>query len=249
MPHVIKPSLLVFIFALLSFDTAKAYDIDLGPLGHACDTCGGGVIGGLPVIGKPLNEIIAQTGGSGLEQWLIQSRNDAINGSMPVPLHIRQQLSGYASEDSLNRARYKSGDNGLLNTAHVLEQSMGDVKAVTLIDVIVFRGPSEANDPALWAHELVHIDQYRDWGVHDFSIRYTRNAGEVEAPAYAKGNDFYAWRSTQNSIPTIPNNPSILMGNFCNTPIGKFGPGSIGPVGLQCWVQTPNGIVYGQMSQ
>src|ERR1700735_3749442 len=132
-----------------------------------------GVIGGLPVIGHALNEAQAQAEGAALEQWIIASHNTAISGSMPIPNQMRQALTGYASEDSMNRVRYKIGDNGFLNLANNLERG-GFAAAVTLIDVVVFRGPTEANDPAMWAHELTHVDQYTQ-GVHDFAIRYARD--------------------------------------------------------------------------
>jgi hypothetical protein len=94
----------------------------------------------------------------------------------------------------MNRVRYTIQDNGALNLAHLTFQlGMGDATAITLIDVVVFRGPSEADDIALWAHELHHVDQYRDWGVRDFAISYARNSDVVEAPAYAKGNGYWAW--------------------------------------------------------
>jgi Domain of unknown function (DUF4157) len=108
------------------------------------------------------SEIQAQIGGVPLEQWIVASRNTALSGAMPIPPEIRQALTGYASEDSMNRVRYKIGDNGFANLAHVLEQG-GFASAVTLIDVVIFRGPTEASDPSIWAHELTHVDQYRDW--------------------------------------------------------------------------------------
>jgi hypothetical protein len=79
-------------------------------------------------------------GGVPLEQWIIASHNTAVSGAMPIPPLIRQELTGYASEDSMNRVRYKIGDNGFLNLANVIEKG-GRVQAVTLIDVIIFRGP------------------------------------------------------------------------------------------------------------
>lgn len=42
------------------------------------------------------------------------------------------------AENSMNKVRYKIGDNGFANLAHLLEQG-GVASAVTLIDVIVFR--------------------------------------------------------------------------------------------------------------
>jgi hypothetical protein len=137
-------------------------------------------------------EIPAQVGGLPLEQWIIQSHNTAMNGAMPIPPRIREALTGYASEDSMNKVRFKVSDNGALNLAHDLEQG-GFASAVTLIDVIVFRGPSEADDPSIWAHELTHVDQYSQWGVHSFAIQYARDYRSVEAPAYAKGDGYWAW--------------------------------------------------------
>jgi hypothetical protein len=144
-------------------------------------------------VANAVNELQASLlSGPTLEQAIISSHNTAINGAMPIPPQIRQQLTGYASEDSMNRVQYKIGDNGFANLAHLLEQG-GAAAAVTLIDVVVFRGPSEAADPSIWAHELTHVDQYRDWGVHSFAVQYARNWRSVENPAYAKGDGYQAW--------------------------------------------------------
>jgi len=241
-----------WLLAGLVMDPVQAwsYDIDLGPLGHACDTCGGGVVGGLPVIGHALNEAQAQAAGTVLEQWINASHNTAINGAMPIPPQIRQQLTGYASEDSMNRVRYKVGDSGFVNLAHMLEQG-GFADAVTLIDVVVFRGPSEANNPAIWAHELTHVDQYRDWGVHSFAIQYARDYNGVENPAYAKGNGFWAWAQQNHIAPaTVASPPPATpqgFGAFCLTAVGRFGPGPIQPFGAPCWAITPQGTVFGRI--
>lgn len=37
----------------------------------------------------------------------------------------------------------------------------------------------------------------------------------------------------------------IQTGNFCHTPIGRFGPGPVNPVGAQCFVDTAGGRVWG----
>ncbi len=106
-------------------------------------------------------EIIAQAGGPPLEFWLAQSRNSAIGTSLPVPFQIRQALLGYIDDDALNRAHFKTGDNGVLNLGG-LSVSYGDAAAITLYDVIVFRSWDDANNPAVWAHELTHVQQFRD---------------------------------------------------------------------------------------
>ena len=200
-------------------------------------------------------------GGPALEQWIIASHNTALSGAMPIPQDIRQALTGYASENSMNRVRYKVGDSGFLNLAHVLEQG-GYAAAVTLIDVVVFRGPSEASDPSTWAHELTHVDQYRDWGVHSFAVQYAKDYQSVEAPAYAKGNGYWAW-AQQNGIgstetggvaqpPIVAPLPIVAqpqLGAFCYTQFGRFGPGPVQAVGVPCFVATPRGPLYGRIGQ
>jgi Domain of unknown function (DUF4157) len=142
----------------------------------------------------------------------------------------------------MNRVRYKIGDNGFANLAHLLEQG-GAAAAVTLIDVVVFRGPSEAADPAMWAHELTHVDQYRDWNVHSFAVQYTRNWRGVEDPAYAKGNGYQAWAANRGNSQVGRRN----VGAFCYTQGGRFGPGALQPVGSPCWANSQWGPLGGQI--
>jgi hypothetical protein len=200
-------------------------------------------------------EIPGQLGGLPLEQWINASYNTARNGAMPIPQHMRQALTGYASEDSMNRVIYKIGDNGVLNLANDLERG-GFAAAVTLINLVVFRGPGEASNPSIWAHELTHVDQYAGWGVHSFAIQYARDYNSVEGPAYAKGNGYWAWAQQQGFVPspaTLPPfypAPSILpfpsqqaFGAFCYTGYGRFGPGPVQPLGAPCFVNGVSGNV------
>lgn len=200
-------------------------------------------------VANAINELQASTlTGPALEQAIIASHNTAINGSMPIPPEIRQALAGYASEDSMNRVRYKIGDNGFVNLARLLEQG-GAAAAVTLIDVVVFRGPSEAADPSIWAHELTHVDQYAAWGVHSFAVQYTRNWHGVEDPAYAKGNGYQNWAANQGrTIGQGPGQQNPMP--YCATPAGSFGPDPAlnVPAGTPCWHAFPNGqVVNGQV--
>ncbi|SFV19986.1 hypothetical protein SAMN05192541_1981 [Bradyrhizobium arachidis] len=43
--------------------------------------------------------------GPALEQWIIQSRNDATNGAMPMPPEIRQSLQGWYDDGLMVRIR------------------------------------------------------------------------------------------------------------------------------------------------
>lgn len=132
-----------------------------------------------------LYESVNQMAASGLENWIVQSRNTLAAGNVqPIPLHIRAQLEPYYDLRVLESVRYKAGDDGELNAASAVMQNP-DVNAVTLIDIIVFRNPEDAlNNVALWAHELKHVQQYLEWGTRGFAERYTRDYSAVESPAY-----------------------------------------------------------------
>ena len=122
---------------------------------------------------------------TGLRDWIVQSRHRLLaSGVEPIPLHIRAQLEPYFDSAVLDSVRFKVGDPVELNMAHTLMQNP-DVSAVTLVDVIVFRDAAEARDDvALWAHELKHVEQYRQLGVDQFAARYARDYRALEAPAY-----------------------------------------------------------------
>jgi len=215
---------------------------------------------------KPVVEGLTQLGGPALEQWIINSRNTAINGSQPIPLPIRAQLAAYYSQDILNRARYKVGDNGLINAARTVMNNP-DVSAVTLVDVIVFRNAGDVfNNIPLWAHELRHVQQYAEWGTRDFALRYTRDNGGVENPAYAIENQVRANLTAQTLPPPgpppgfgMPGPPPgfgapgpfpVATGvpvRFCRTPIGTCAiPPVMAPPGTPCTCNTPRGPFVGQ---
>ena len=128
---------------------------------------------------------VGQVAAAGLETWLVQSHSTAAAGTtQAMPLNIRAQLEPYYDLQVLDSARYKVGDDVQFNAAHTMLQNP-DVNAVTLVDIIVFRNLDDAqNNVALWAHELKHVQQYQQWGVHEFATRYTRDYKAVEAPAY-----------------------------------------------------------------
>lgn len=236
------------------------YSQNIG-LGSICVPEIGGAVGDAAEHVK--RETVAHTGGPALEVWINQSRNSAIGTSDSIPPQIRHMLTGYIEDDILNRVRYKIGDNGILNLAG-LTLDYGDkvygneIAAITLNDVIVFRDTNSASDLGLWAHELTHVKQYRDWGVHDFAIRYVRNSDAVEDPAREVGAEYDAWRqrTTANLQAMQPRfqpqfQPQTIqrLGVFCYTQVGRFGPGQSLPIGAPCNVQTPGGVVNGQIGQ
>jgi hypothetical protein len=179
-------------------------------------------------------EATVQATAPAFEQWLNASRNTARNGgTSPIPQNIRQQLAGFYDEDLLNRVRYKVGDSGVVNLAN-LSITYGDAGAVTLIDTVVFSNSQDANfDAALWAHEMKHVQQFRDWGVRDFSIRYLRSWNSVEDDAKSTA---MAWAGQLAAVP-IPAPQQSFPGQqmpvqfpqpfppparFCSTPLGSW---------------------------
>ena len=148
-------------------------------------------------------ELIAQTAGPALAVWIMESRNTAIGTSAPIPAQIRSILTGFVDEDILNRVRFKVGDNGALNIAHLTfvygDKLYGnDIIAVTLDDLIVFANQGDAyNNGTLWAHELTHVAQFKNWGIQAFAIKYARNSSGVENEAIAQANRYGPWRMAQ----------------------------------------------------
>jgi hypothetical protein len=132
-----------------------------------------------------LYEDASQIAASALAHGLLQARQRAAaDGTEPIPLHIRAQLEAYFDIAVLNSARFKVGGDEALNAGNALLQNP-DVQAVTLIDIIVFRNTEDAQQiVALWDHELLHVQQYQEWGVGEFTRRYTRDHKAIEAPAY-----------------------------------------------------------------
>lgn len=120
-----------------------------------------------------------------LEAWLLQSRQAALRaGTEPIPLMIRAQLAPFYDDALLDEVRFRVGITDEMDAATVMLQNP-DVQAVTLVDVVVFRSAAAAEqDATLWAHELWHVQQYREWGTDGFAQRYTRDFQSVEGPAY-----------------------------------------------------------------
>jgi hypothetical protein len=121
--------------------------------------------------------------GPALEQWLNASRNSAMNGAMVMPAEMRSALQGWYDPRLMDKVRFKIGDGGELNLGNNAIRYGGSA-AITLIDVIVFKGPSEAVCPSLWAHEMKHVQQFDEWGVHSFAVQYMRSWNSIENPAY-----------------------------------------------------------------
>jgi len=128
-------------------------------------------------------------GGPMLAQWIIESRNDSRSSpTRGIPRRVRMALGSAYPPYIYDRVRYKIGERGEWNLAKL---ALGNgAHAVTLSDTIVFADQEGARSLALWAHELKHVQQYKQWSVRGFAERYIYNYVSVEAEAYAAGDRF-----------------------------------------------------------
>lgn len=201
-------------------------------------------------VGQIGNEARAQTLGHVLEVWINGSYSTAQSGSRPMPVAMRDQLRGYILESVMNRASYKVGDSGFLNAAfaaqHYGDSFGSEVRATTLVNVIVFRSQADAEDPALWAHELTHVKQFRDWGTHSFAINYARNPSSAEDEAYRVGDNYWAWSNAHRGgaplpplldppPPPLAAAPSMIPGMPPGPP-SSVGLGGLGSLSTVCFV-------------
>lgn len=135
-----------------------------------------------------------------LESGLRRSRDAARADSKPIPDEIREGLIPFYPAELLENVRYSIGDTTPGGLAGFAIRN-GNAAAVTLIDTVVFSSENHVRNLALWAHEIHHTQQYKDWGVAGFATRYAFNWQDVEAEATARAHEFVAWykeRTGQN---------------------------------------------------
>jgi hypothetical protein len=118
--------------------------------------------------------------------------HDAVmaNGGLPIPAHLRKTLRRWYPDDLLNAVRWTRIRGPIRRFLQDARMNFdADTLAITVIDAVIFRNDDLANDGPLWAHELYHVQQYREWGVFRFARRWVENpsvSGPIEAPAYAR---------------------------------------------------------------
>ena len=122
----------------------------------------------------------------------IIASHDAVmaGGGRPIPAHLRKTLRRWYPDDILNTVRWTSIRGSIQQFLQDAEMNFDDnTLAITVMNAVIFRNDDLADDGALWAHELYHVQQYREWGVVRFAKKWVDNAsvsGPVEAPAYAR---------------------------------------------------------------
>lgn len=133
-----------------------------------------------------------------------EARDRHIGSAKPLPEDIKEPLLNFFPKEVLDRARYTVGkvDITLPNGIGQTMKYMKGGYAVVVDDVIVFNSspPSFYENPFWWAHEMAHVQQYMQWGVEEFALRYISNyRGNVEGPADARGDEALAWRNNSPS--------------------------------------------------
>jgi hypothetical protein len=113
-----------------------------------------------------------------------QAHAEAAPAARPMPPQLRQMLAPYFPADVLATVRFTTNARSGAGLQTLLMQRNAHVAAVTVDDIIVFRSDEDAANPCLWAHELVHVQQYGAMGVERFAFLYAIRFNDIESPAY-----------------------------------------------------------------
>lgn len=132
-----------------------------------------------------------------LAAWIRAERDAAVaSGVEPVPQTVREALAGFVPAEALERARWRV-DDSTVSLERALFR-MGYTPAITLDDVVLFEHAADAADAKLWAHEIVHVAQYSDWGVAGFAERYLADYEAVEREA---AEFRWSWMQATGRVP------------------------------------------------
>lgn len=119
-----------------------------------------------------------------IEALIRHGADEARRTAKPIPHAIRERLAPYFPPEVLDEAVWTTRSDARVTLDSLLLIN-GRVIAVTLDQVIVFRGETSAADAALWAHELVHVAQYRNMGITGFAAAYLlAGSSGLEKQAY-----------------------------------------------------------------
>lgn len=204
---------------------------------------------------KLISEVAVESAAPVLRNLILASRQDALNaGASPLPSQIIAEFNGFYGPEVLG-AFWRIGQGNELSL-QANSFRFGDRAAIALDTVLVFRSFNEANSLWLWAHELAHIEQYRNWGIDDFTKRYIRDYDAIEIAASRRADEFMNWRIQRGALlpvattapqplpmPVPPPPVPVQMGAFCATPVNAC-PWS-GPVGWNCACPSPMGLQAG----
>ena len=181
------------LLALLAAIPARADDI-ASFTGVEVDTLRGDITARLPnkaALATVFDSIApafrpyAEGAAKALGEAIRTTREQAAAACQPIPAGVRQALQPYFPPDALDRIRWTIADPNRFSLASVMVINK-DVEGLALDEVVLFGSCQLARSRLdLWAHELVHVMQYRAMGVDDFARVYLASGGNsLEKQAY-----------------------------------------------------------------
>jgi hypothetical protein len=121
--------------------------------------------------------------GSALASRIRQERQTVRSqGCGPAPGSVVSALSHFMPPSVFNGVCWATLRPGV-NIATLVIQD-GGMAAVTFDDTIVFKDEDTASQPDIWAHELIHVGQYRRLSVEGFANIYSYDFRRLEGEAY-----------------------------------------------------------------
>lgn len=121
------------------------------------------------------------------------SRANALHeGAHAVPATVRERLAPHFAPETIAAASWTTSSSGLTLDG-IVNRAFPRFGAMTFDNVIVFRTRENVSDLSLWAHELVHVEQFRRMGgIGRFSHAYVAHWPEIEAEAVRRTNRILA---------------------------------------------------------
>jgi len=136
---------------------------------------------------KDASQFFLNPVGSGLATAIRQAKEQAKYGCRPIPTDIQQTLSRFYPPELMGGVCYNVFNSQRVALDNLLLRDFTNVGAVTFEDVVVFRNPRGSSSPEdvyTWAHELMHVVQYRRLGLETFAHLYTFQFDAMENEAY-----------------------------------------------------------------
>ena len=135
---------------------------------------------------KDASQFFLNPAGSLIATAIRQAKEQAKYGCRPIPSRVKQELSAFYPTELMSGVCYGTLDATRFGLDTLLLQDFTNRGAITLEDVVVFKNSEYSSSPdntVLWAHELMHVVQYRRLGLETFAHLYTTQSAAMESEA------------------------------------------------------------------